>query len=83
MKLIKALVYSLLMIMQVPNLIGCPTCIGRLKKTDDPFFSHSFAQTLIHQNNDTDIDTNDDDDEAFKALQEEFELEEDDDDEYE
>jgi len=38
----------------VSSLIGCATCIGRLKKGDEPFFSDSYYQSMTRKIEDPD-----------------------------
>ena len=35
----------------VTHVTGCPTCVGRLDKGDDPFFSDRYYQNIIKSAN--------------------------------
>ena len=35
------------------HLVGCPTCVGRLAKGDDPFFTDGYYQKNITQSSGT------------------------------
>ncbi len=38
------------------HLTGCPTCVGRLDKNNDPFFTDGFYENIIKQSNITSQD---------------------------
>ena len=44
-------IVSLFFVCRPNRLVGCPTCVGRLNKSDDPFFSNRYYQNLTGSSN--------------------------------